>query len=76
MVVGSEYLYSRIRLYHPRIYHPAAYISHLRPEPIFYIIKPSGYIIQPSSYIGHGGPRVNICALRAAQIALIAGVAA
>ena len=45
--------HSRIRLYHPRIYHPAVYIGHFRPEPNFYIIKPSGYIIQPSSYIGH-----------------------
>ncbi len=44
---------SRIRLYQPRIYHPAAYISHFRPEPNFSIIKPSGYIIQPSGYIGH-----------------------
>ena len=32
--------YSRIRLYHPRIYHPAAYIGHFQPEPNFYIIKP------------------------------------
>ena len=36
--------YSRIRLYHPRIYHPAVYIDHFRPEPNFYISKPSGYI--------------------------------
>ena len=45
--------YSRIRLYHPRIYNLAAYIGHFRPEPNFYIIKSSGYIIQPSGYIGH-----------------------
>ena len=35
------------------IYHPAAYIGHFRPEPNFYIIKPSGYIMQPSGYVGH-----------------------
>ena len=44
---------SRIRLYHPRIHHPAAYIGHFRLEPNFYMIKPSGCIIQPSGYIGH-----------------------
>ena len=29
--------YSRIRSYHPRIYHPVAYIGHFRPEPNFYL---------------------------------------
>ncbi len=44
--------YSRIRLYHPRTYHPAPNIGHFRLEPNLYIIKPSGYIIQPSGYTG------------------------
>ena len=59
------------------IYHPAAYIGHFRLEPNFHIIKPPD--ISSSSPVISAtlrGARGNICALRAAQIALIAGVAA
>ena len=59
------------------IYHPAAYLGHFRPEPNFYIIKPldilSSLPVIPATLRGARG---NICALRAAKIALIAGVAA
>ena len=59
------------------IYHPAAYIGHFRPEPNFYIIKPRD--ISSSSPVISAtlrGARGNMCALRVALIALIAGVAA
>ena len=69
--------YSVIRLYHPRIYPPAAYIGHFRPEPNFYIIKPPDISSSPPVISATlRGARGNIGALRAAQIVLIAGVAA
>ena len=59
------------------IYHPAAYIGHFRPEPNFYIIKPPDTSSSPAIISATlRGARGNICALRAAQIALVAGVAA
>ena len=66
--------YIRIRLYHPRMYHPAAYIG-TEHNKIHYIIPPLYHpLYQPIYHVR--GARGNICALRAAQIALIAGVAA
>ena len=59
------------------IYHSAAYIGHFRPEPNFYIIQPPDISSSPLVISATlRGARGNICALRAAQIALIAGVAA
>ena len=58
------------------IYHPAANIGHFRPEPNFYIVKPPDISSSPPVISATlRGARGNICALRAAQIALIAGVA-
>ena len=59
------------------IYHPVAYIGHFQPEPNFYIIKPPDISFSPpviSATLRGAGGYIN--ALRAAQIALIAGVAA
>ena len=60
------------------IHHPAAYIDHVRPEPnFFYIIKPPDISSSPPVISATlRGARGNIGALRAAQIVLIAGVAA
>ena len=59
------------------IHHPTAYIGHFRPEPNFYIINsPDISSSPPVISVTLRGARGNICALRAAQIALIAGVAA
>ena len=59
------------------MYHPTAYIGHFRPEPNFYMIKPPGISSSlPVTSATLRGARGYICALRAAQIALIAGVAA
>ena len=58
-------------------YHPAAYIGHFRPELNFYIIKPPGISSSPPVISATlRGARGKICALRAAKIAPIAGVAA
>ena len=59
------------------IYHPAAYIGHFWSKPSFYMIKPPD--MSSSSPVISAtlrGARGNNCTLRAAQIALIAGVAA
>ena len=59
------------------IYHPAAYIGHFRPEPKLSITKPPDTSSSPPVISATlRGARGIICALRAAQIALIAGVAA
>ena len=59
------------------MYHPAAYIGRFRPEPSFYMITPtdisSSLTVRSTTLRGARG---NIGALRAARIALIAGVAA
>ena len=57
--------------------HPAAYIGHLRSEPNFDLIKSPGTSSSPPVISATlRGARGNTGALRAAQIALIAGVAA